>query len=130
VWKEPNIKIKVHMKTMTKSILAGAIALALATAGTSKAQAGVWPVAGAAVGGLAVGTVIGATIANASAPAYYAYPAAAYPAPVVAQAPVPAYCYPGPVVVAARVPYVYPRVRAGFWWGPRYRYGYRGYRRW
>jgi len=121
------------MKTMTKSILAGAVALALATVGTSQAQAGGWAVAGGVMGGLAAGTVIGATIASASTPAYYAYPAPAYPvpayyaypAPVVVRAPVPAYCYTRPVVVAAPVPYVYPLVRAGYWWGPRYHYGYR-----
>jgi hypothetical protein len=135
VWMEPNISRKVYMKTMTKSIMAGAVALALVTVGTSQAQARGWPVAGAVVGGLAAGTVIGTTIASASAPAYYGYPAYSapvYPAPIVVQAPAPAWYYPRPVVVAAPVPYYgYPAVRAGFWWGPRYHYGYgyRGYRR-
>jgi len=121
------------MKTMTKSILAGAVALAMVTVGTPQAQAGGWAVAGGVMRGLAVGTVVGATIANASAPAYYAYPgpAYAYVGPAY-PAPAPAYYCPPAVVVAAPFPYVYPGMRAGYWWGPRYRYGYgyRGYRRW
>jgi hypothetical protein len=130
---------KVYMKTMTKSILAGAVALALATVGTSQAQAGGWAVAGGVVGGLAAGTVIGATIASAYDPAYYGYPAPMYRAPAYYAYSAPAYpalapaCYyPRPVVVAAPFPYVYPAVRAGYAWGPRYHYGYgyRGYRRW
>ena len=126
------------MKTMTKSIMAGALALALVTVGTPQAQAGGWPVAGAVVGGLAAGAVIGATVASAAAPAYYGYPAPAYPAPAYGYAapvyPAPVYYCPRPVVVAAPFPYVYPGVRTGYWWGPRYHYGYgyrgyRGYRR-
>ncbi len=62
------------MKTITKSILAGAVALALVTVGTSQAQAGGWPIAAGVVGGLAVGTAVGAAVANSSAPAYYGYP--------------------------------------------------------
>jgi hypothetical protein len=115
------------MKKMTKSILACAVALALATVGTSQARANGWPVAAGVAGGLAAGTVIGVTIASATAPAYYAYPPAVYPAPVVVRAPAPAWYYPRPVIVAPPLPYVYPGFRAGYWWGPRY-YGYRGYR--
>ncbi len=139
---EPKKLRKVYMKTLTKSIMAGAVALALVTVGTQQARAGGWPIAAGVVGGLAVGTVVGASIASASAPAYYGYPAPVYPAPgyayaatacpapVVAVAPV---CYPRPVVVAAPFPYYgYPGVRAAYWGGPRYGYaygyGYRGYR--
>ncbi|HUD47469.1 MAG TPA: hypothetical protein VMR33_11595 [Candidatus Baltobacteraceae bacterium] len=118
------------MKTITKSIIAGAVALALVTLGTSQAQAHGWPVAVGVAGGVTAGVVVGATIANAYAPAYYAYPAPAYPAPVVVQASAPVCYNPGPVVVGERYPYIYPAVRVGFGWGPRYHYGYRGYRGW
>jgi hypothetical protein len=146
LWKETSILRKVYMKTLTKSLIAGAVALALVTVGTQQAQAGGWPIAAGVVGGLAAGTVIGATVASASAPAYYGYPAPVYPAPAYGYAapvypgpvvaPAPAY-YPRPVVVAAPYPYYYgyPGFRAGFGWGPGYRYGYgyrggyRGYRR-
>jgi hypothetical protein len=124
------------MKTITKSILAGAVALALVTVGTSQAQAGGWPIAAGVVGGLAVGTAVGAAVANSSAPAYYGYPGPVYPG-YAYSAPVPVGYCPQPVVVAAPGPYFYPGFRAGFGWGRGYHYGYgyrgyhgfRGYRR-
>jgi hypothetical protein len=135
------------MKTLTKSIMTGAVAVALVTLGTQQAQAGGWPIAAGVVGGLAAGTIIGASIASASAPAYYGYTAPVYPAPGYAYA-TPAYPAPAPVVavapayyprvvVAAPYPYWYPGIRAGYAWGPRFGYGYayrgyggyRGYRR-
>lgn len=70
------------MKTVMKTSIVGALALAMATLGTTNAQAwGAWPIAAAAVGGLAVGTTVGAAVASANAPTY-AYPDAypAYPA--------------------------------------------------
>jgi hypothetical protein len=118
------------MKTVTKSIIACAVALAVATVGTSQAKAGPWAVAAGVTGGLAAGAVIGATVASAYHPDYYGYPGAVYPGPVVAIA--PAWCYPRPIVVAPPVPYVYPGFRVGYGWRPHYGYwgGYRGYRRW
>jgi hypothetical protein len=130
---DTNILRKVYMKTITKSMLAGAVALALVTVGTEQARA--WPVAPVVVGSVAAGAVIGATVASATAPAYYAYPgpvvappvyaAPVCPAPVVVRAPV--VCYPPTVVVGAPFHYWYPGYRGGYAWGPRYHYGY-GYR--
>ena len=117
------------MKTMTKSILACAVALALVTVGTSQAKAGPWAVAAGVTAGVATGAVVGAAIASHSAPVYYGYPAPAYPGPVVVAPPV---CYPRAVVVVPPLGFVGPGFRAGYW-GPRYAYGYRGfrgYRRW
>jgi hypothetical protein len=110
------------MKTIMKSILAGAIALALVTVGTSSAQARPWflpPLPGRVAAGFVAGTVVGATIL---APCY-SYPAPLYPAA--------AYYPPGlrPVVVALPVPYFYGGFRVGYGWGPRYHYGYHGHRR-
>jgi hypothetical protein len=98
------------MKTIMKSILAGAVGLALITVGTASAEARPWfapPVPGT--------VVVGATVA----PPYYAYGAPGY-----------AYPYPvgGAVVIGAPVPYYYGGFRAGYgWgWGPGY-HGYAGH---
>jgi hypothetical protein len=127
---EPNMVRKANMKTMIKSMIAGAVALGVVALGTSQAEA--WPIAPVVVGSVAAGAVVGATIATAVAPHYYGYPAPVYysppvysapvcPAPVVAVAP---YCYPQPVVVVGPRPYWYGGARG--YWGPHYGYGYRG----
>jgi|SRR5208282_3772992 len=138
------------MNAVSKITLSAGLALALATVGTMQARAGGWPVAAAVVGGIAAGTVIGATIAQATALPYAAYPApvyapaygyAPYPAyaPYRAYAPVPAasivvrpparaYYYPRPVYAAPYLygyPYGYPYARLGYGWGPRRVYHYR-----
>jgi hypothetical protein len=128
------------MKTFMKTSIVAALALAMATFGTSNARAGGWPIAAGVVGGLAVGTAIGVTVASANAPVY-AYPAYSYPVyppspapalavqpvqpvvqavvppPVYVPQPAPAYYYSSPVVYAASYPYGYPYVRFGWGWG-------------
>lgn len=139
-----------------KTSVVAALALALATFGTSNARAGGWPIAAGVLGGLAVGTVVGATVASANAPAYvypaYPYPVyssypayRSYPAPVYGttapvgqpivqtMAPPPTVYVPQavpayyPRTVVYAAPCVYPCVRFG-WGYPRY--AYRGYHRW
>ncbi|HEX4119418.1 MAG TPA: hypothetical protein VH619_02225 [Verrucomicrobiae bacterium] len=95
------------MKTLTKSILAGAAALALVTLGTSSAEARPWylpPLPGR--------VAVGVTVAPVTPAPYYAYPAPVYPYPV-----------------ARPVPYFYGGFRGGYgWgWGPHYGYGGRGF---
>jgi len=94
------------MKTLMKTSIIAALALAMVTFGTPNARAwgGGWPIAAGVVGGLAVGTAIGVAVANANAPAY-AYPAYSYPAypaypayRTYAPAPAPAY-YPATPIV-------------------------------
>ena len=112
---------------MKKIILAAVMSLALAGSQVQTAQAGGWPIAAAAVGGLAVGTAIGASVAHpvyyAPVPAYY-YPPATYyqPAPVVYAQPAPTVVYAQPGYVAA------PVVTFGFGFGRPYWGDYRGYR--
>jgi hypothetical protein len=110
-----------------KSILAGAVGLALVTVGTASAEAHPWflpPLPGRAFVG---GAVVGATVAAAATAPYYAYGAPTYPAPVGPYA----YPYPvaGPVVVGAPAPYFYGGFRGGYGWGWGAGYhGYAGYR--
>ena len=84
-----------------KTSVVAALALAMATFGTSNAQAGGWPIAAGVLGGLAVGTAIGATVASANAPTYV-YPAYSYPVyssyPAYATYPAPAYRTVAPVI--------------------------------
>jgi hypothetical protein len=139
------------MKKFMKISLVGALALAAVTFGAPQAQAwgGGWPIAAGVFGGLAVGTAVGATVASASTPVYYAAPPAVYaaptyyapapaytPAPAYAPAPAavsvavaPPYYYAPRAVYAAPYPYYYPSGRLGYGWGPRYVYGGRYYRR-
>src|SRR5665213_3192095 len=68
-WMEKNILRKANMKTMMKSMIAGAVALGVVALGTSQAQA--WPVAPVVVGSV----VVGAAIATVVTPHYvYAAP--------------------------------------------------------
>lgn len=103
------------------------MALAMTTFGTVQARANGWPIAGAAIGGLAVGTAVGATIATAAQPAYYTYPAGYYgPSAVCAPAPVTVAAGPyyyGPRFYAGPYPYYHPYFRGGWGWGHGY---YRG----
>jgi hypothetical protein len=118
------------MKTFMKTSVVVTLALAMATFGTSNAQArvGGWPIAAGVFGGLAVGTAIGATVVRAATPVYV-YPTYVAPVPVVqpivqtvappptvyVQQPAPVYCYPSTAVYAVPYPYAYPYVRFG--WG-------------
>jgi hypothetical protein len=96
VWRNRNNDIqRLYMKTLIKNSIVAALALAMATFGTSNARAWRcgWPIAAGVFGGLAVGTAIGATVANASAPACV-YPAYSYPVYRTYQT-YPAYPAPG-----------------------------------
>jgi hypothetical protein len=121
------------MKTMLKNTLVAGLALALTTFGTAQAHAAFVPVAPLVWGGVAAATVIGATVAQASAPAPYGYPPPAYygpapayryPAPYPVYAPVygrpfaPAYYYPRRAIYAP-YPFAYSFGRPGYGWGPR-----------
>ena len=114
------------MKAFMKTTVMAAIALAMTTFGAAQARASGWPIAAAAVGGVAVGTAVGATIAANSQPVYYANPPAYYgPSTACVQAPAPI------VVAAAPAYYVGPGFYGG--WGyyhPYFRGGWgygRGY---
>jgi len=112
------------MKTLMKISMVAAVALALTTFGTPKAQAGVW-FPGRVLGGVVVGAAIGVSVAAAHAP-YYVYPGYGYPGVYAACPPV----YYGPPAVVYGAPYRYGygyayRGGRGGAWGCRHS----GYRR-